>query len=128
MPQNPKKTIRSLSNHIFRLNISNYLSSEQFALFCREQNIDDMWDGLLRLSNDSPDLYGNEVAKNAFSMLLEQIYQVRKDEFLGILAGLLADFSGAIQSPFIFRTIKEDLIELGYPEKDVEDKFLKTEK
>jgi len=128
MPQNPKKTIRLLSDHIFRLNISNYLLSEQFARFCREQNIDDMWEGLLRLSNDSPDLYDSDVAKNAFSMMLEQIYHVRKDEFLGILAGLLTDFAGAVPSPFIFRTIKGDLIQLGYPGKDVEDKFLKTEK
>jgi len=125
MPQDPKKTIRLLSDHIFRLNISTYLLSEQFTRFCREQDIDDMWEGLLRLSNDSPDLYDSDVAKNAFSLLLEQIYRMRKDEFPGILAGLLADFSGAVPSPFIFRTIKGDLIQLGYPGKDMEDIFLK---
>jgi hypothetical protein len=123
MAQDSQKTIRQLSDHILTLDIGDYLVSEQFTRFCRKHDIDDIWTEELDMSREKPYLYGGDTVKKAFFWTLQHLYQKKKDEFPGILAGLLTDFSGRYPGPSIFHEISEDLIRLGYSKKDVENKF-----
>ncbi|MDD1696290.1 MAG: hypothetical protein LUQ54_05270, partial [Methanoregula sp.] len=77
----------------------------------------------LELARDKPDLYGGDVAKNAFFMFLLHVYNSRKEDFPKIIASLLNCFPGRYQSPPVLSAIKDDLIRLGYPEKEVETAF-----
>ncbi len=126
IPQDWRKLIRQLADHLRRLGILDYLASEQFSQFCRAHGIYEMWDGLLGLSRDKPDLYGNDTVNNAFFMLLQQIYRERGVELPGILADLLADYSGIPLNPSFFVAIQRDLIHLGYFQEDVENRFAMT--
>jgi len=128
MPQDPRKTISQLSDHIVQLGIVDYLLSGQFTRFCREHDIDDAWSEALGFSSDKPELYGDNVAKNAFLLLLRHLFLNRRDEFPEIVAGLLSDFSRQYQGPSFASGILQDLTLLGYSRCDMESLFSKTGK
>ncbi len=121
MPQDSQQTIRLLSNHIIRQGMGNYLLSDHFSRFCREHNLAEIWEGLLGSSRDKPELYGDDVMRDAFFHLLQHIYRGRREKFLEILVALLADYSKISLDSNLVPTIKQDLIRLGYPLKEVED-------
>jgi hypothetical protein len=128
MPQDSQKIIRQLSDHIVTPDFEDYLLSEQFTRFCREHDIEDIWEEELDMSREKPYLYGGDTIHEAFFWTLQHLYQKKKDEFPRILAGFLADFSGSYPVPSFFYEISEDLIRLGYSKKEVEDKFSKIGK
>ena len=66
MPHSTEKTIRRLTGLLFTYPLEDYLSSENFLIFCRKYDLADAWKEYLVLSRDRPDLYGGSVIKNAF--------------------------------------------------------------
>ena len=126
MPQDPRKTISRLSDHVVLTGTVDYLLSDQFTRFCREQDIEDSWTEALGYSRDKPDLYGDAVVKNAFLMLLRHLYLNRTDEFPNLVAGLLADCYREYPGPAFVEDILQDLTLLGYSRSDIETLFSKT--
>jgi hypothetical protein len=123
MKPESRKILRQLSDHILETGIGNYLLSEQFTRFCAAHGIEDIWSAALELSRDKPQLYGGEVAKNAFFEVVQHIYHCRKNEFPKIIASLKVDISGKHPAPSSVVRIQEDLNRLGYSRKDVENAF-----
>ena len=121
MKPEPRKILRQLSDHILETGIGNYLLSEQFTLFCVAHDIEDIWSAALELSRDKPQLYGGDVAKNAFFEVVQHIHHSRKNEFPNIITALLADVSGKHTAPTSVSEIQEDLIRLGYSWEELEN-------
>ena len=126
MQQDPRKTISHLSDHILQPGMAEYLQSQQFARFCREHDLEDVWNEALGYSGDNPALYGDAVVKHAFRMLVRHLYRSRMEEFPELLAGLLADFFGNYPGPAFVSRILDDLDGLGYTRKYMEAMFSKT--
>jgi len=126
MPQDPRKTISRLSDHIVLTGTVDYLLSDRFTRFCRERDIGDSWTEAMEYSRDKPDLYGSAVVKNAFLMLLRHLSMSRADEFPSLVAGLLADCYREYPGPAFVEDIILDLTLLGYSRSDMETMFSKT--
>ncbi len=126
MPTDTKDHIAGLYILLANFPLEEYLSSENFAIFCREQELGDTWKEHLDTSRDRPDLYGNDSTKNAFILFFHHLLQTRSSEFLGILTGFLRDFRTWNASPLPCAAIKEECIGLGFPEPSVEGEFLKA--
>jgi hypothetical protein len=120
MPRDTKKTIQSLTAHVFSLPAEDYLASEKFTDFCRKHDLCDAWKEYLELSRDEPDLYGNAVTKNAFSLFLLHIFHSRPDEFLTLFIDFLLEFSHGISCVIPVENLNEDLKDLGYSDRDLE--------
>jgi hypothetical protein len=60
------------------------------------------------------------VKENAFSLFLSHVFNNRKEEFLHLFAGLLADFSKRILYGLPLDDLKDDLMLLGYPESEID--------
>lgn len=114
MPLESRKTIQQLSGHLLTLDVVEYLESERFFRFCKEHDIDDIWMECLDFSRDKPNLFGDEVAKNAFLMLLQHTFNSKKDEFLKIIANLLKELPGMCPNPLFFPGIKK-IDPAGFP-------------
>src|SRR5665647_46221 len=119
MHQDTKKTIKRLAARLFTLPIGNYLVSENFSLFCRQHDLEDLWKEYRVLSRDRPELYGHFVIKNAFVRLLCHIFHSRPDEFLEVVTHFLSSFSQEISDPLPFDDLKKDLMDLGYSDRDL---------
>jgi hypothetical protein len=83
----------------------------------------DAWKEYLVLSQDKPDLYGSAVTKNAFVLFLNHIVHSRPEEFPELFSLFLIDFSQVISCVLPFDDLKKDLIELGYSETEIDNKF-----
>jgi len=70
MQRETENGIKELAGRLFTLPVENYLSSENFLLFCRQQDVDEIWNEYLDLSLARPDLYGKSVLKNTFVLFL----------------------------------------------------------
>ena len=125
MPPDTKKFITGLYSLLPELPLGEYLSSEQFAVFCREHGLTDTWKEHLESSKDRPDLYGNDSTRNAFIQFFDHLVQTRPREFLGILTGFLRDFREWSTCPLPFGAIKRECARLGFSDLTVEDEFLK---
>ena len=123
MDRDTKKTIQGLTAHVFTLPVEDYLASEKFADFCRKHDLSDAWKKCLELSQDTPDLYGRAVTKNAFGLFLHHIFHSRPDEFLKMVAHLLSGLSREISDPLLPDELKKDLVDLGYSDRDIETAF-----
>jgi hypothetical protein len=123
MDRDSKKIIQGLTEHVFTLPVEDYLASEKFADFCRKHDLSDAWKEYLELSQDTPDLYGRAVTKNAFGLFLHHIFHSRPDEFLEMVAHLLAGLSREISDPLLPDELKKDLVDLGYSDRDLETAF-----
>jgi len=123
MPGDTKERIRQLSDHMMEMDNGNFLLSEQFSRFCREYDIDEIWDGLLASAGDRPDLYGKEGLRHAFSRLLEHLYQKKRADFPRILSGLVALVPKKASDLLYLSTIRKDLSALGYSRDDAEVYF-----
>jgi hypothetical protein len=123
MPKDTQKALRLISDRMIRQGMGNYLVSGKFSRFCREHDIADIWGGLLGLSDGKPELYGSDVIRNAFFLLLEHIYRGRRAELPKIIAGILADYEKKTPDASFVPAIKQDLIYLGYSMEDVDDSF-----
>lgn len=120
MDRDTKKTIQSLTAHVFTLPAEDYLASEKFTDFCRKHDLCDAWKAYLELSRDEPDLYGNAVTKNAFGLFLLHIFHSRPDEFLEVVTHVLSSISREISNPLLLDELKKDLVDLGYSDRDLE--------
>ncbi len=127
MPQDMVKTIRELTARLWAFPIEDYLTSEQFLLFCRERDLGDAWSEYLELSRDKPDLYGSSVIKNAFVLFLHHIFHSRQKEFPALFALLLKDFSQGISCVLPLDDLKSDLMLLGYSDREIETEFSGTD-
>jgi hypothetical protein len=123
MDRDSKKIIQGLTEHVFTLPVEDYLASEKFADFCRKHDLSDAWKEYLELSQDTPDLYGRAVTKNAFGLFLHHIFHSRPDEFPEMVAHLLAGLSREISDPLLPDELKKDLVDLGYSDRDLETAF-----
>jgi len=127
MPQDTAKTIRELTAKLWAFPIEDYLSSENFLLFCREQDLGDAWSEYLELSRDKPDLYGSTVIKNAFVLFLHHIFHSRQKEFPALFARLLMDFSREISCVLPLDDLKSNLALLGYSDEEIKIAFSGTD-
>jgi hypothetical protein len=112
-----------LADHLFTLPVGNYLVSESFSQFCRQYDLEDLWKEYLVVSRDRPELYGHFVIKYAFIRLLHHVFHSRPDEFLEVITQFLIRFSQEIDLPLPLDDLKRDLMDLGYPEGDLETEF-----
>lgn len=123
MHQDTNKPIKRLAARLFTLPIGNYLVSENFSLFCRQHDLEDLWKEYRVLSRDMPELYGHFVIENAFVRLLHHIFHSRPNEFLEVVTHFLSSFSQEISDPLPLDDLKKDLIDLGYSDRDLETEF-----
>jgi hypothetical protein len=123
MPQDIKKIIKRLTAQLFTYPIEDYLSSENFSLFCKEHDLVDAWREKLESSRDRPDLYGNAVIKNAFVLFLHHIFHCRPKEFLDLFTDILIGFSQEISQALPVNDLKKDLVLLGYSDKEIDNEF-----
>ncbi len=123
MAQDPQKTLMLISDHMIRQGMGDYLASGKFSRFCKEHDIAEIWAGLLGSSDGKPELYGSDVVRDAFFLLLQHIYRGRRVELPKIIAGILADYAKKTADPSLVPAIKQDLVLLGYSMEDVEDSF-----
>ena len=115
--------IKRLVDRLFSLPMGDYLLSENFSLFCRHHDLDDIWKEYRVLSRDRPDLYGHFVIKNAFVRLLHHIFHSRPEDFLEVVTHFLSSFSQEISQPLPLADLKSDLMDLGYSDEDLDRKF-----
>jgi hypothetical protein len=123
MPQDTKIPIQRLTDRLFTLPVGNYLVSEQFSLFCRQYDLEDLWKEYRVLSRDKPELYGHFVIKNAFVRFLHHIFHSRPDQFLEIFTQFLFSLSQETSQPLPLVGLKKDLMDLGYSDGDLETEF-----
>lgn len=114
MNDDAQQTIGALTTRLFSLPVGDYLSSEEFRRFARDNEVWDTWREYLRLAEDRPELYGGSVTRQAFSLFLYHIFHRRKGEFLRIFTGLLADFSRGISCELPVDGMRTELLRLGY--------------
>jgi hypothetical protein len=119
MPQDTEKTMKELAARLWLFPLEDYLSSENFLLFCRHYDLEDRWKEYLELSRDIPELYGSVVIKNAFVRFLHHIFSSRPKEFLSLFALLMRDFSGGISCTLPVDKLKSCLRRLGYPDHEI---------
>jgi len=118
-----EKTIKDLAAGLWAPPIEDYLSSENFLLFCRHHDLADIWREYLDLSHDIPHLYGSAVIKNTFVLFLHHIFHSRPKEFPALLILLLVDFSQENIRDLPVGDLKKDLMLLGYSERETEYEF-----
>ena len=118
-----KKTFKRLTERLFALPLEDYVMSENFFDFCRKHDLYDAWQEYLVLSRDSPELYGSGVAKNAFELFLHHVFHSRQKEFPELFSLFLIEFSQGISCVLPFDGLKKDLMELGYSEREIDNKF-----
>jgi hypothetical protein len=123
MPQDTQKIIGQIAARVFTSPLADYLSSDRFLRVCREEDLEDIWKEYLELSRDRPDLFGDAVIRNAFVLFLHHIFHHRQAEFPALLTGILMDFSRETDQSLPFKDLKTDVLKLGYPLKDLEEKF-----
>src|SRR5208337_2846618 len=110
MPQDPHKALRLIADHMIRQAIGDYLVSGKFSRFCREHDIAEIWGGLLGSTDGKPELYGSDVIRNAFFVVLVHICRVRKEEFPKVVAGTRTHKKKRPPDPSFVPAIKQDLI------------------
>lgn len=123
MYEDSEKSIKRMTDTLFRYPIDDYLSSEHFSEFCREHDLSDAWKEKLESSRDRPDLYGRDVMKNSLGLFLHHISHSRPDEFLGLFTRILAGISQAVSRSLPFDDLKRELLLLGYSDADIEHEF-----
>jgi hypothetical protein len=116
--------IGRIYTHLFPLNIGDYLSSDQFSLFCKNHDLEDTWKQYLVESQDRPDLYGAGVIKNAFTLFLHHVFHSRHEEFPAMLTDFLNSISNWASHPLPVDELKRDLRKLGYSDSEIENTFL----
>jgi hypothetical protein len=123
MPQDTENTIRELAAHMFAFPLEDYLLSEDFSRFCREQDLADAWREYLEIARDMPELYGSAVTKHAFVLFLRHIVHGRPGEFPALLGSLLAGLSEGFSSKLPIDNLKKDLRRLGYSDEESDRAF-----
>ncbi|MFZ1128270.1 hypothetical protein [Methanoregula sp.] len=118
-----EKTIKDLAAGLWALPIGDYLSSENFLLFCRHHDLADIWREYLDLSHDIPHLYGSAVIKNTLVLFLHHIFHSRPKDFLTLFTLLLMDFYEGNISDLPVGDLKKDLVLLGYSDQEIEYEF-----
>ena len=123
MPRDTKKTIKRLAAQLFVFPIEEYLSSERFLIFCRDNDLGDVWREKLEFSRDTPDLYGSAVIQNALVLFLHHIFQSRQGEFPELFTRFLRGFSQEISQTLPVDDLKKDFVYLGYPDNEIDIEF-----
>jgi len=123
MAHDAKKAIQRLTAHVFIFPVEDYLSSENFSVFCMEYDLDDAWKEYLVYSRDRPDLYGREVMHNAFVLFLHHIFHSRPREFLALFTRFLMGLSQGNTRSLPFDDLKKDLHYLGYSDEAIDNNF-----
>jgi hypothetical protein len=121
-----EKTIKRLAGNLFTYPIEDYLSSENFLIYCRKYDLVDNWKEYLVVSRDRPDLYGGSVIKNAFVLFLHHIFHSRPKEFLEVFTWFLMEFSEGISQSLPLDNLKKDLLSLGFSAEDIHNEFSKV--
>ena len=129
MKDTTEKAINRLAEHLFAVPVEEYLVSEEFSRFCKDHHIADIWAGQLELSKETrPELYGRDVVKNAFVLFLRHILHSRPGDFPEVFTLFLTDFLKGRSLVFPLGELKKDVLCLGYPAEDIENRFLNLSK
>jgi hypothetical protein len=123
MQREMEQEIKKLADRLFTLPVEDYLSSENFLLFCRQQDVDEIWSEYLDLSRARPDLYGKFVLKNTLVLFLHHIFHSRPDDFVDVFARFLSVLSYETSLPLPLEALKTDLAALGYSNSDLDARF-----
>jgi hypothetical protein len=118
-----EEPVKKLADHLFTLPIEDYLWSENFALFCRQNDIEDIWKEYLDLSRARPDIYGKFVIKNTLILFLHHIFHSRPDEFVDVFTRFPSRYSHEINVPLPLDDLKADLLDLGYSHDNLDTPF-----
>lgn len=125
-------TLRKFYADLLRLNIGKYLLSKNFQYFCIEHNLRDVWDGcyhhaIARESNIVLIPGYTKYHEAALEHFLVTLAASKPETFFDIIIPLLIDFlKWSPQLPNITEIIN-DLSELGYVGKDIENELKKDE-
>ncbi|HEX3001096.1 MAG TPA: hypothetical protein VHN82_01805 [Methanoregula sp.] len=120
MNSETKGILRGLASLAGDSHIGDYLSSPDFARFCRDYDICDEWDKYLVLSRDNPALYGDSVLVHAFVLFLEHLHHHMPERFLFLTSRLLFDFSRGLSCDLPVDEIRSSFLRLGYPPEKVD--------
>jgi hypothetical protein len=123
MLQDTENIIRGIADHFFVVPIEDYLLSEDFSRFCREQDLADAWREYLEIARDMPELYGSAVTKHAFVLFLRHIFHGQPEEFPALLGRLLAGLTEGFSREFPVDDLKKDLRHLGYSDEKTDRAF-----
>jgi hypothetical protein len=126
MQEDPRRTIARLHEHILRPGTIDHLQSRQFTAFCREHDLGEAWQEALEYCGEKPGVSGTAVISMAFHLLLRHLYDQKRDEFPTVLAGTLAIFFRAYPGPEFVSGIFDDLVLLGYSQKEMKALLEKT--
>src|SRR5512147_1066587 len=121
MQRNMKRIIDRIAVRLFRLPVGDYLRSEAFARFTREQQVDGIWKMALDRMRDRPYLYSDVMIKNVFVEFLLHTFQLRQADFPVIFTGFLAGLVQAGTKPLPIIPLHKDLLDLGFPAVDLEE-------
>ncbi len=124
MQKNPKRIMKRIAGRLFSLPMADYLASDIFLRFCRENGLDDAWKEFLEYARDRSDLFGDDVMKNAVVDFLYHIYHGRPKAFPALFGQLLAGFVQFEERPLPLDDLERDLKHLGCPVGDLEKEFL----
>jgi hypothetical protein len=124
MKKNPKRIIKRIAGRLFSIAVDDYLASDLFLGFRHDHDLDDAWKEFLELSQDRPDLYGDDVMKNTVIGFLCHICHSRPGEFLALFSQFLAEFMQVADRRLPLDDLERDLRHLGCAEDDLEKEFL----
>jgi hypothetical protein len=123
MPPDAMQCVKGLAALLPESTLEEYLSSENFATFCREHDLADTWKEHLESSQDRPDLYGFDSTRHAFILFFDHLFQTRRSEFPGILSGFLSDFRKWNACPLPLDAIKRECADLVFPDMTIEHEW-----
>ena len=113
--------LHKLTARLWDRPFQDYLSSDDFTRFCRDNGLSDEWRKYLELCRDNPALLGDSsVQKHAFFLFLAHVYHHMPERFLFLLTRLLLDFSRGISCDLPVEEIRSSLLDLGYPQENVD--------
>jgi hypothetical protein len=124
MPDSTKTLMGGIYTHLRSLDIEDYLASGQFSLFLKNQDLEDAWKQFLVESEDRPDLYGNDVGKNTFTLFLLHVFHRHHEEFPVIMGDFFCSISKWSSHLLPVVKLKRDLQNLGYSDRDIDAIFL----
>jgi hypothetical protein len=109
-----KEPVAHLYAHLLALNIREYLESDRFSLFLKNHGLEDAWKQFLAESQDMPDLYGEGVGENAFTLFLSHVFHSRNEEFPTIMRDFFSSIATWSSHLLPVGELRQDLHNLGY--------------
>ncbi len=123
MKPDPDEIIRRMVDRMVSPPVQEYLLSDNFSDLCRRFDAGDDWMEALVRSRDKSDLFGKDTIKTALASLFSFVIHGRRETFPGLFMATLGACAALVTSPLPLDELKQDLADLGWPEKELEEKF-----